>query len=229
VYYALFYTLITRLNLKTPGREDEDTGRAGVAEVSSAGSMAGDLVAAFGGAGNIRNLDACITRLRVDLNDVSRVDSERLKALGAAGVMRVGNGVQAIFGTRSENLKTDMDEYLRSNGVAGSDGAKTIAAVAPQSVSRPVTQAHVDTAAALNSALGGSANIVDVNSAALTRVRVKLRNSAAVDEAALARAGAAATMHASDGIVHLIVGPAAPEYASAMQAALATGRRGSAV
>ncbi len=224
MYYALFYTLITRLNLKTPGREDEDASRAAVAGASAGGSMAGDLVAAFGGASNIRNLDACITRLRVDLNDVSRVDSDRLKSLGAAGVMRVGSGVQAIFGTRSENLKTDMDEHLRSSGVAiAGEGSRMTAAV-PVQASIPSTAIGAGKAAAMNSALGGAANIISIESAALTRVRVKVRDAGVIDEARLAAAGAAATMKVSDTIVHVIVGADAPAYASAMQAAL-PGRR----
>src|ERR1044071_6588759 len=70
MYYALFYTMITRFNLKTPGREDEDVSKDPTASPTSDGSMAAGLVAAFGGAQNIRSLDACITRLRVDLHDI---------------------------------------------------------------------------------------------------------------------------------------------------------------
>ncbi|HAB24418.1 MAG TPA: PTS glucose transporter subunit IIBC, partial [Pantoea sp.] len=76
--------------------------------------MAGKLVSAFGGKENITNLDACITRLRVSVADVSKVNQNELKNLGARGVVVAGSGVQAIFGTKSDNLKTDMDEYIRS-------------------------------------------------------------------------------------------------------------------
>jgi PTS system glucose-specific IIC component len=75
--------------------------------------MAGALVKAFGGKENIVNLDACITRLRISVADISKVDQATLKKLGAAGVVVAGSGVQAIFGTKSDNLKTDMDEYMR--------------------------------------------------------------------------------------------------------------------
>ena len=71
---------------------------------------------AFGGRDNITSLDACITRLRVAVKDPSKVDQARLKSMGAAGVMMVGGGVQAIFGPLSENMKTGMQEYLRSTG-----------------------------------------------------------------------------------------------------------------
>lgn len=76
--------------------------------------MAGKLVSAFGGKENITNLDACITRLRVSVADVSKVDQTELKNLGARGVVVAGSGVQAIFGTKSDNLKTDMDDYIRN-------------------------------------------------------------------------------------------------------------------
>jgi len=77
-----------------------------------------DLVLAFGGGDNIASLDACITRLRVAVRDPALVDERALTALGASGVMRVGNGVQAVFGTLSEHLKTNMEDYLRTSGAA---------------------------------------------------------------------------------------------------------------
>ncbi|SAV92597.1 PTS system protein [Klebsiella pneumoniae] len=111
MYYVIFRVLIKALDLKTPGRED-------TTEESKAGAtseMAPALVAAFGGKENITNLDACITRLRVSVADVAKVDQAGLKKLGAAGVVVAGSGVQAIFGTKSDNLKTEMDEYIRNS------------------------------------------------------------------------------------------------------------------
>ncbi|KAB2826607.1 PTS glucose transporter subunit IIBC [Aliivibrio finisterrensis] len=111
VYYVVFRFVIKAMNLKTPGREDEDE-----AAVTVTGSeLAGELVAAFGGKENITNLDACITRLRVSVASVEAVDQDKLKKLGAAGVVVAGSGVQAIFGTKSDNLKTDMNEWISHN------------------------------------------------------------------------------------------------------------------
>lgn len=111
IYYVVFRTVIRILNLKTPGREDDD-------EVSvivlSEDEMAIELVAAFGGKDNITNLDACITRLRVSVNSVDKVDQEKLKALGARAVLVVDSGVQAIFGTKSDNLCTNMSIYIKT-------------------------------------------------------------------------------------------------------------------
>lgn len=111
VYYTIFRTLITKLNLKTPGRE-ETTAEY---NIKSRSEMSAALVQAFGGKDNIINLDACITRLRVSVIDITKVDQSTLKQLGAAAVVIVGAGVQAIFGTKSDNLKTDMEMYISHN------------------------------------------------------------------------------------------------------------------
>ncbi|HAS61433.1 MAG TPA: PTS glucose transporter subunit IIBC, partial [Vibrio sp.] len=111
IYYIVFRTVITALDLKTPGREDESDDAVAVTGTE----MAGELVAAFGGKENITGLDACITRLRVAVADTAAVDQDKLKQLGAAGVVVVAGGVQAIFGTKSDNLKTDMDEWIRNH------------------------------------------------------------------------------------------------------------------
>lgn len=109
IYYTVFRVVIAKFDLKTPGREDEEAAE----EVHvNASEMAILLTAAFGGKANIENLDACITRLRITVKDIEAVDKAELKKLGAAGVVIAGNGVQAIFGTKSDNLKTDMEAYM---------------------------------------------------------------------------------------------------------------------
>jgi PTS system N-acetylglucosamine-specific IIC component len=138
VYYVLFRFAITRWNLRTPGREPEsefeaeelanqgDGGQSpttvaagGVASTTTtapatvaADSRAEQVIAAFGGRENLVNVDACITRLRMDVADKGKVDQDRLKRLGAAGVIEVGNSVQAVFGTDAEALKNDITEIL---------------------------------------------------------------------------------------------------------------------
>ena len=219
MYYALFHTLIVRWNLKTPGREIEDVTAA--AAVDTGDSMAARLVAAFGGGANIKSLDACITRLRVELNDVSRASAEALRGLGAAGVVQVGGGMQAVFGTRSENLKTDMEEYLRAGGaptVAPAPAARpSPAAAAYSGDARPVvTPEHRALAGALIAALGGPDNIVATELCALTRVRAELRDRRAVDEAGLEAGGVAGVLRVSDSVVHLVLGEGAPAVAAAL-------------
>ncbi|WP_141434319.1 glucose-specific PTS transporter subunit IIBC [Bacillus sp. 03113] len=110
IYYFGFRFAIRKFNLKTPGREDEEKEE----ENSNAkgGDLAGNILEAMGGNGNIAHLDACITRLRVSVNDVGQVDKNRLKQLGAAGVLEVGNNIQAIFGPRSETIKGQMKDIM---------------------------------------------------------------------------------------------------------------------
>ncbi|MGB8021240.1 MAG: PTS transporter subunit EIIC [Candidatus Nanopelagicales bacterium] len=75
-------------------------------------SKAEQLIAAFGGRENLVNVDACITRLRMEVVDKARVDKARLRALGAAGVIEVGNNVQAVFGTQAEAMKNEIKDVL---------------------------------------------------------------------------------------------------------------------
>ena len=98
VYYFLFSFAIKKFNLKTPGREDQEQ------EIrnSSVAKLPFDVLDAMGGKENIKHLDACITRLRVEVNDKGKVDVQGLKALGASGVLEVGNNMQAIFGPKSD-------------------------------------------------------------------------------------------------------------------------------
>ncbi len=109
IYYVVFRAVIAKFDLKTPGREEEILEEEVALDNTEMSIL---LVAAFGGKANIENLDACITRLRVTVKDVALVNKAELKKLGAAGVVVSGNGVQAIFGTKSDNLKTDMENYM---------------------------------------------------------------------------------------------------------------------
>ena len=111
VYYFIFRVMITALDLKTPGREEDAEVTAKV-QVSS--ELASNLISAFGGKNNIKNLDACITRLRVTVNNPGDVDQDRIKALGATAVVVVGQNMQAIFGTQSDNIRTEMQETMKA-------------------------------------------------------------------------------------------------------------------
>ncbi|MFV0452292.1 MAG: PTS transporter subunit EIIC [Propioniciclava sp.] len=127
LYYLIFRVVIAKWNLRTPGREpeaeyaaeqaanvgdDPETTAAVEAAVAGADSRAERLIEAFGGRDNLVNVDACITRLRMEVADKSKVDQGALKALGALGVVEVGNNVQAIFGTESEVLKGEIKDVL---------------------------------------------------------------------------------------------------------------------
>lgn len=132
VYYLVFYFMITKLNLKTPGRDENEgetklytkadfqNSKGGAAEAAAPkatgkGEIAEKaplVLAALGGEENIVSVDACITRLRVEVKDKANVNKDELKNLGAAGVVEVGNGIQAIFGAKADAYKNAINEIL---------------------------------------------------------------------------------------------------------------------
>jgi glucose PTS system EIICB or EIICBA component len=170
VYFVTFYFLIRKLNLVTPGREAAE--EAVVVHSAGGDEFSLQIVRALGERSNIVSLDACITLLRVKLKDSSKVSADKLKALGAAGIVMVGDGIQAIFGTRSDVLKTEIGEYLKT---AGSEADEV---EAPSPVKAPA-QAGIqpklrdplaaEKARSLIKALGGKANIQRVDACAETR------------------------------------------------------------
>jgi PTS system glucose-specific IIC component len=223
MYYGLFRVMIERSDLKTPGRELEgDVDAAASAPAAAPGGMAGELVAAFGGAANIQNLDACITRLRVQLVDPRRANPDRLKALGATGVVSVGNALQAIFGTRSENLKSDMEDYLRAGGAEPAAPAPAAAVDARPARAVIADPDSLRAGASIAVALGGPGNIRSAEACALTRVRVTVVDPALVNDAALREHSVAGVMRLDGHVLHLIVGQKAEAIASAMTSDLRT-------
>jgi len=223
IYFVVFYGLIRLLDLKTPGREEDQVDVQDARE-DSANRFAQQLVLAFGGRSNIKDLDACITRLRVGVVEIGKADQKKLKALGAAGVLLVGNNMQAIFGTRSENLKTDIEEYLK---VAGAEAELSPEAIAEVVYEPPGVEPKLrdplgaEKARDFIAGLGGHDNIAKVEAAAETRLRVVVRDSSAVDEAALEAAGILGLVPVGDKTWHLIAGPNADQYAGEMRGQLA--------
>jgi glucose PTS system EIICBA or EIICB component len=112
IYYFGFRWAIHTFNLATPGREAPGTEIADERVPADAGSRPAQVLAAFGGAENVQNIDACITRLRITVHDKKQVDVGRLKRLGAAGVLEVGNNMQAVFGTESDSLKEQIKRVM---------------------------------------------------------------------------------------------------------------------
>lgn len=216
LYYGTFRLAIRVFNLKTPGREDDLVDAEGNEYVPKMGELPVQVIAALGGRANIANLDACITRLRVGLVDPSKADHNRLKQLGAAGVVSVGDGLQAIFGTKSENLKTDIAEYLRNNPISDEEeaaiksasrqkqsGAQQIdetalRAKAQEAKYQKMTQEFLEP-------LGGAANVLSVSAKALTRVRIEVKNASLVKKEGLDTLGSQ-VMTLSPTLYHLVVG-----------------------
>ena len=112
LYYVVFNFCIKKFNLKTPGREeDEEDGNTASGDQKGL-ALAIQVLEHLGGKENITNLDACITRLRVGLRDIKKVNKAALRSLGAAGVMEVGDNVQVIFGGKSDVIKNDILDII---------------------------------------------------------------------------------------------------------------------
>ncbi|SDO45685.1 glucose-specific PTS transporter subunit IIBC [Alkalicoccus daliensis] len=115
IYYVLFTFMIKKFNLMTPGREKNegvDGGTGSSAKKGGNTELPFSVLKAFGGKENLSHLDACITRLRITVKDVDQVDKNELKNLGASGVMQVDKNIQAIFGPRSETIKSQMEDII---------------------------------------------------------------------------------------------------------------------
>ncbi|EKM0529802.1 PTS transporter subunit EIIC [Cronobacter turicensis] len=108
LYYFTFRFLITRFDFATPGREKET--QESVAMKDSERAQA--VVAGLGGRDNLQEVDCCATRLRVTVNDGTKVDEAALKATGARGVILRGNGVQVIYGPHVTIIKNEIEELL---------------------------------------------------------------------------------------------------------------------
>lgn len=175
IYYFLFKFMIAKFNLKTPGREeDEDeiklygrsdvdakTGRNTSVGSSSAGDagasgsanqnidkdtlLAARVVKGLGGAGNITDVDNCITRLRTEVKDSSLVDEQLLKATGAAGVMSSGRGVQVIYGPRVTAVANAVHQFLEHPVDVDLDGSGDVAAAEAPTAAAVAADRHVAT------------------------------------------------------------------------------------
>ena len=116
VFYVVFRFAITKFNLVTPGREDEDA-EAAEANIQLANNdftaIASGVLAAIGGKGNVANVDYCATRLRFEVKDSTAVDEKAVKAAGAAGVIRPSKtACQVVIGPKVQFVYDELKKML---------------------------------------------------------------------------------------------------------------------
>ncbi|MCW9710196.1 N-acetylglucosamine-specific PTS transporter subunit IIBC [Avibacterium sp. 21-586] len=114
-YYVVFLVLIKALNLKTPGREDDDQSEELKIEIaySNYTELAEKILAGLGGADNIELAEHCITRLRIEVKDRLKVDEAKIKAAGVAGVVRPAkNSVQVIIGPKVQFVYDEFKKLI---------------------------------------------------------------------------------------------------------------------
>lgn len=183
VYYFVFYFMITKMNLKTPGREPDDVepklyrrsdvNEAKAAKAKGADKRASDVVSAMilkglGGKDNLSDVDCCATRLRVTVNDASKVMDDMLKASGASGVIHKGNGVQVIYGPKVSVIKSDLEDFIDSpysddpDSIIGTEGASDKTEEKPQTEGAENTETNGKTITLYSHMNGTAVKLEDV-------------------------------------------------------------------
>ena len=115
LYYVIFRFVITKFNLKTPGREDDDleAEKSVVLSNNDFTAVAKVVLEGIGGKENVKSLDNCITRLRFEINDYTKVDEKKIKSAGVAGIIRPSKtSVQVIVGTKVQFVADEMKKML---------------------------------------------------------------------------------------------------------------------
>jgi len=222
LYYLLFRFVITRFDLKTPGREAAAPSAAPAA-VGAPAQAAQAWIAALGGAANLSSVDACTTRLRLTVVSQSAVDTDALKALGARGLVRpAALALQVVVGTVADQLAGEIRAQLTQLARLSPRGApapplQPVAGAAPSSPPRasPSSVGWGGDAPALLAALGGRSNVRTVQPAG-SRLRLVVGDAALIDRARLRALGVRAVAVPAVGVVHLIMGPGAAAAAAAL-------------
>jgi PTS system N-acetylglucosamine-specific IIC component len=187
LYYIVFRVCIVRFALPTPGRDAEESLAQPIAV--AAGARGSAFVTALGGAGNLSEVAACTTRLRLTLVDNGAVDESMLKQLGSRGLLRSGTaGLQVVLGPVADQVAGEIRAALRSSVPL---------------LSAAVSAPRIDAAAVL-AALGGRNNVVTVESLA-GRVAVRIAELGAVDERLLIDLGVRGIARSSASSIQLLV------------------------
>lgn len=110
IYFVIFYFVIKKFDIKTPGREDDSADiTADANEEGNKDGLAAQYMSALGGKENMIDIDNCVTRLRLKVKDTKEVDEAELKRLGARGVIKLNaTDLQVVVGTQVESLANDL-------------------------------------------------------------------------------------------------------------------------
>lgn len=115
VFYVVFRIAITKFDLKTPGREDDDLDEENITLANDDfTAMAAVILEGLGGSANVKSIDNCITRLRLEINDDNKIDEAKIKSSGAAGIIRPGKGnIQVIIGPKVQFVADEMEKLCK--------------------------------------------------------------------------------------------------------------------
>jgi PTS system N-acetylglucosamine-specific IIC component len=207
LYYTVFRVVIVRWNLATPGRGVEDADAAPIIPMTTA-TRARAFVTALGGAGNLTEVAACTTRLRLTLIDNKAIDEAALKRLGARGILRSATqGLQVVLGPIADQVAGEMRDALRA-GVATE--AKPAPEASPDASPDAAREAPRD-APQILAALGGRGNVLDVEALA-GRLLVRTGRPEIIDERALATLGVRGIARTGGASIQLLVSGSALDW-----------------
>jgi PTS system N-acetylglucosamine-specific IIC component len=202
IYYAMFRYFIVRFDLPTPGR-DRAAVQTGVVPRSVDGN-ARLLIDALGGAGNLRSVDACTTRLRLVVADQSLVQTETLRQLGAHGVIQpTANAVQVVLGPIADQVASEMRSCLGSAGAEVETGREPSP---PATHADPASRMPADRVRAWIEAFGGPTNLRSVECHA-GRLRFEVVDRSAVDEGLERTLEIRALVWIRPTVAHVLVDP----------------------
>ncbi|RAU49526.1 MULTISPECIES: N-acetylglucosamine-specific PTS transporter subunit IIBC [unclassified Pseudomonas] len=206
VYYGVFDQCIKRFNLKTPGREQT----AGASSHVTQSDRADAYIHALGGADNLLSIDACTTRLRLQLVDRSKAQDSELKNLGAMAVVRPGNAgsLQVVVGPMADGLADELRQALPH--------APKASVINPPIGPAPGQATDRSQAEQWFNALGSKA-VMDVECVALTRLRVQLKEGQTLAVHQLDALGAQGVRNLGDGVWHVLVGNGAQGLSEALR------------
>jgi N-acetylglucosamine PTS system EIICBA or EIICB component len=181
-------------------------------------------VRALGGNRNLKLVDACTTRLRLEVVDDSLVNEPALRTLGARGIVRPSRNVlQVVIGPQAEIVAGEMREAMASGEYAATGPVIEKTAISGENPPEPISEQPVEGSAEdatvaqrLVDAFGGPSNVQVAEHVAVTRLRVVLRDARRADQEALKRAGTAGVMKVSENVWHVIAGQRAPAIAATL-------------
>ena len=221
LYYVVFRVCIVRLNLSTPGRGADDT-LAQASAPAALGTRGRSFVDALGGAGNLTEVTACTSRLRLTLIDNRAIDESALARLGSRGLLRsVDTGLQVVLGPIADQVAGEIRDAIRE-GASRQDVSRAVAA--PEVTAREVTVQEVTVRiadpSALLAALGGRRNVGDVECHA-GRVLVRIADPKIVDERALRTLGIRGVARPTADSMQLLIPGSAEDWAQPLRQLLA--------
>ncbi|MCU1719597.1 N-acetylglucosamine-specific PTS transporter subunit IIBC [Pseudomonas sp. 5P_3.1_Bac2] len=226
LYYLIFDQFIRRFNLSTPGREvQEPRPDEEPASAATPADRTAAYISALGGAANLIVIDACTTRLRLQLADRELANEQQLKALGAMAVVKPGTSgsLQVVVGPQADSLADKIRQALPNDlpaPVPAVPQSEVVVAAAPLP---QVRQSELEPALLDKwlSALGGSDNVQLIEHVAITRMRLRLTDIKRINTAQLSALGALGISYLDHGICHVLLGAQAKPLSDALLAHIA--------